>query len=244
MQLLIIRHGQSANNLAFETTGWDNRTPDPLLTDLGHEQAAQLAQFFADEKLPKPDVLMTSLMRRAVQTVTPISVALDIPVEGHLYLNEVGGLYTGQAPYEGGDAEPHSETGATAEELLSLNPRLVLPDSVDETGWYRRGFESVPNAWTRSQRFLAEIEDRFLDTDKTIVAVSHGWFGQFIVRTVMDGFRKKQPNARRHGLPNVWFLMNNTAHAMLNFHSKPPFAPRAVVWMNRFDHLRPDQLTE
>ena len=81
MRLVLIRHGQSGNNVIWEQTGSSvGRHPDTPLTDRGHDQARRLAAAIADGALPwRIDAIYTSLMTRAVQTAAPIANALDLP---------------------------------------------------------------------------------------------------------------------------------------------------------------------
>lgn len=84
--LVILRHGQSQWNASNQFTGW----VDVDLTDLGREEAARGGKLLAEEGI-LPDVLYTSLLRRAITTA---SIALDacdrhwIPVVRHWKLNE------------------------------------------------------------------------------------------------------------------------------------------------------------
>ncbi|MEW5719039.1 MAG: phosphoglycerate mutase family protein, partial [Chloroflexota bacterium] len=82
MQFYFVRHGQSANNLLYDTTGAsDGRSEDPALTALGRRQAEILARFmkqndaafrlsFDRQNLGGFGIthLYTSLMVRAVAT--------------------------------------------------------------------------------------------------------------------------------------------------------------------------------
>jgi broad specificity phosphatase PhoE len=86
-RLWIVRHGQSAGNVArdsAETQGQDlidisTRDADTPLSDLGHEQAAALAHWFAG-KAPAdcPNVFMSSPFVRARQTCRAVTTALGI----------------------------------------------------------------------------------------------------------------------------------------------------------------------
>jgi len=60
-RLLLVRHGQSVGNVAQILQGQDNG----LLTDLGREQAAQVAERLKDEHI---DAFIASDLTRAVET--------------------------------------------------------------------------------------------------------------------------------------------------------------------------------
>src|SRR5687767_6088636 len=86
-RLWIVRHGQSAGNVARDAAELARlhlidiatRDADTPLSDLGHQQAHALAKWFAD--LPddqRPNVLMTSPFVRSQQTVHAVADALGI----------------------------------------------------------------------------------------------------------------------------------------------------------------------
>ncbi|PJJ99176.1 histidine phosphatase family protein [Lysobacteraceae bacterium NML91-0213] len=86
-RLWIVRHGQSAGNVARDLAeagdshliDIDTRDADTPLSELGHRQARALGEWFAD--MPhnqRPNVLLTSPFVRAQQTVHAVADALDI----------------------------------------------------------------------------------------------------------------------------------------------------------------------
>ena len=75
--MILLRHGQSEFNLHFGPTRRDPGIIDPKLTELGHAQAAEAAQHFANERITR---IVTSPYTRALQTVAPIAKALGVPV--------------------------------------------------------------------------------------------------------------------------------------------------------------------
>ena len=85
-KLILLRHGESVWNAANLFTGW----VDVDLNEKGVEEAKRGGQLLKDENL-LPDVLHTSLMRRAIKTA---NIALDvadlhwIPVKRNWRLNE------------------------------------------------------------------------------------------------------------------------------------------------------------
>lgn len=105
-RLWIVRHGQSAGNVARDAAelaqthliDLDTRDADTPLSDLGHRQSAALAQWFA--ALPdaeRPNVLLTSTFVRAQQTIYAVADALgidrdDIGVDERLREKEFGVL--------------------------------------------------------------------------------------------------------------------------------------------------------
>lgn len=84
--LVLLRHGQSQWNASNQFTGW----VDVDLTDQGREEAVRGGELLAEQGI-LPDVLYTSLLRRAITTA---NIALDacdrhwVPVVRHWKLNE------------------------------------------------------------------------------------------------------------------------------------------------------------
>ncbi|WP_018143244.1 phosphoglyceromutase [Alloscardovia criceti] len=85
-KLVLLRHGQSAWNKTNQFTGW----VDVPLTEQGVEEAKRGGELLK-EKNVLPDIVFTSLLRRAINTA---NIALDaadrlwIPVERNWRLNE------------------------------------------------------------------------------------------------------------------------------------------------------------
>ena len=232
MQLYIIRHGQSSNNLLWaQTKDWAGRSPDPLLTELGVQQAAQLAKHFASGVLPLPTVLLSSLMIRAIQTAAPLAEVLDLPIQGHLDLNEVRGPFTGSKP------DLISHPGSPASTLMAVTERLVLPPEATEDGWYARGYETSSSAVTRADGAIREIRDVYGETNETVAVFCHEWFAQYLLRSAMD-----ISTAEDEVIP--WFTFNNTCHAFVDFGvTRSQAMTPEIRWTNRSDHLRLDQHT-
>jgi 2,3-bisphosphoglycerate-dependent phosphoglycerate mutase len=235
MQLLLIRHGQSINNLSFAQTGVeDSRHPDPELTPQGLRQAEYLGQAFGDGRLPRPDLLMSSLMLRAVQTVAPISAALDMPVIGDSLIYEVKGVHSG-VPGSPAGAQPHP--GASATQLRAIAPRLQLPADADESGWYHSPVETPAQAWRRAQAVVDGVGASFGDTDHLIAIVTHGWFEQYLIRAFVGW--PAEPNGRLA----AWMDTYNTSTTLLQCPDPTSTHSVAVCWLNRTDHLPRDMVT-
>lgn len=240
MKLLIIRHGESTNNLLHATTGsFEGRSPDPLLTQLGAAQAEQLARAMIDGVQPAPDVLYSSLMVRAVQTAAPLAEALDLPIVGHLEAYECGG------PYLGTPQHPRSYPGAGASELLAHSRRLVLPDGADETGWYRGNGEDDPARAARGARVIEGLKQRYLGQEILIGIVCHEWISQHLIRASL-GF--DAPG----GIAEPWLSLHNTATVLIDFEQPVPvteashaggLVERVLEWHNNTRHLPVEQIS-
>ena len=84
--LILLRHGQSQWNASNQFTGW----VDVDLTDKGRAEAARAGELIAAGDR-QPDVLYTSLLRRAITTARLALEAADrlwIPVQRNWRLNE------------------------------------------------------------------------------------------------------------------------------------------------------------
>jgi probable phosphoglycerate mutase len=76
MELILIRHGRPERSEA---------TADPHLNSLGHEQAARVARWLADEPV---DAVWSSTMRRAVQTAEPFAAQAGHAIRQHAAIVE------------------------------------------------------------------------------------------------------------------------------------------------------------
>ncbi len=184
MRLLLIRHGQSGNNLLFEQTGGAaGRHPDTPLTELGHVQAEKTAAYLASAPVDLPwrvTHLYTSLMTRAVQTARPIADALDLPLLPLAEAYEVGGPFDEDEQTGGRSAHP----GAVRAALATISGRLELPDWATETGWFAGPYEEEHEAAGRARR-LIDLLRATHGPDDVAAVVTHGFFTQFLVRELL-----------------------------------------------------------
>lgn len=226
MRFVVIRHGQSTNNLLWEQTGSEaGRHPDTPLTGTGHRQAALLGQALAAGALPWGiDVLYCSLMKRAVQTAAPIAAALDLPLHGHLDLYEVGGSFDLDA-----SGAKVSFPGASRSELLDVSDRLVLPDEATESGWYSHPVEEPEEATQRAAALIADLRARH-DDRTTVGVVSHGYLSQFLFRAFL-------------GITEMpgWVEIHNTSLTV--YEDSPMFDNVRAVRTDWMPHLPQDLVT-
>lgn len=227
MDLLVIRHGQSANNLVWERTGASiGRVAEPGLTDLGHEQARRLAAAFASGHYPvRPTALYCSLMTRAVQTAAPLADALDVDLHGHLDAFEVGG----PLDWDGDPAiERRHHPGLGAAQLAALSPRLRLPEGAGEQGWWLGPVEDEADAPERARRLVADLRGRHTGEHEVVAVVCHAWFAQFVLRELL-------------GIPTMtgWIGIDNTGVSLVQQLGDDVIAS----WVNRLTHLESHQVT-
>jgi broad specificity phosphatase PhoE len=123
LTLLLVRHGQSEWNAAGRMQGQTREVP---LTDLGHEQAAAAARELARLR---PGALVSSDLRRAMQTAEHCAEATGLPVTTTPALREQGyGVLEGRPSRELWDVvdwtDPHwSAEGG--ESLAQLHDRVA-----------------------------------------------------------------------------------------------------------------------
>src|SRR5512145_1450350 len=180
MELYFIRHGQSQNNASWDDPKYQE-SPDPALTEIGHEQARILAEFLKKNRQIKDEKIWniqnrsgfglthiyTSMMERAVYTAAPISKALDISLIVWRDIFEEGGIYSR------GDKRSSPEDKANVLGLpgrprsffVENFPALTLPEELNEAGWWNRPYEAVDERQPRADRVFAELLARHRDRD-------------------------------------------------------------------------------
>ena len=79
----IFRHGQSTYNVAGRTQG---QTNDSVLTEQGKEQAVLVGKKLKNKEI---DIIVTSPLKRAMQTAELANQALNVPVETDEHFIEV-----------------------------------------------------------------------------------------------------------------------------------------------------------
>lgn len=257
MELYFIRHGQSANN-----ANWDNseyaESPDPALTEIGHEQARLLAEFLKKNQTITNDKnwniqnrygfglthIYTSLMERAAFTAAPIAQALDIPLMAWKEIHEEGGIY-GRAAKRGtpqsGSVDKSKLQGLPGRprSFFMENFRtLILPDDLDETGWWNRPFEADEERQPRADQVFAELLARHRDQkgrpEHRVAFVSHGGF----FMRLMGAMLKLPWRQAAHGLRS-WFALNNCSISRFDIFGDE----LSIAYINRTDYLPDDLIT-
>lgn len=249
MQLYIIRHGQSFNNALWARTGNGNgRLSDPPLTDIGHQQAQHLGQFIAEADRNGNGRLATdqhnrqgyhlthlysSLMYRAVQTGHAIADVLDMPLVAWPIIHEWGGVFDND-PDTG---EPYAVPGANRQFFVERFSRFVLPDDLQEEGWWQGSYEQEADSIHRAETFVNELIERHGNSDDRIGIVTHGGFTAMILRVIFNS-RESTVNLHDKGFL-TWFHVDNTSVTRLDFEKS-----RIIqAYVNRVDHLPTELIT-
>lgn len=234
MELYLIRHAQSQNNLAYSQNSTD-RVADPALTRLGEQQAARLASYLAqrvdsergDGRTNYSNQfgyafthLICSPMRRTLQTAQPLVHALQLPAEVWTDIHETGGIYLDT------DTGPVGQPGMTRQEMLETVAELILPPEVTAAGWWTANWEEREVRPARAYRIAARLWS-LAGEDARVAMVTHGGFSDLLLKAL---FR----------LPfetSTDYFHYNTGISRLDLGADGRVR---VMYLNRLPHLPPD----
>ena len=240
----MIRHAQSENNELWARTGSSNgRSPDPLLTEIGEQQAAHLAQQIAqnwENADPDNDLhnrrgyqfthLYSSLMVRAITTGMAIAEQVGMPLVAWETIHEFGGIFER-------DHETEERTGLPGPNrpfFAKHYPNVVLPDYLGEAGWWERPYETREQGMQRAQLFLDELQERHQPEDRVAI-VTHGGFFVAVLRTLF-GFATLDNEESEN---RIWLHAHNTSITRLDFSE----GRVDLLYLNRLDHLPTELIT-
>lgn len=241
MELYFIRHGQSENNAKWHRDDFQD-VSDPELTEIGRTQANHLARFFADNQSRNDSFMYnsqnqhgfglthiyTSLMVRAVNTATPLAGALDLPLIAWPEIHETGGIFS----RDDGDKQA-GLPGKNRSYFKENYPDLVLPDWLNEGGWWNRPFESKEARKPRAEKMwtglLARHGDRDGQSEHRVALISHGGFFMYLFTTAIGIDMRKIDDT----IHEYWFTMNNCSITRLDIDDKQV----VISYVNRNDYL-------
>jgi 2,3-bisphosphoglycerate-dependent phosphoglycerate mutase len=244
MEFYFIRHGQSQNNANWGNSNY-KESPDPALTESGHEQARLLAEFLKKNQTISPGQdwniqnrygfglthIYTSLMERAAFTAAPIAQALDIPLIAWKEIHEEGGIFS-----RGDKSNLVGLPGRPRSFFMENFQTITLPDGLDETGWWNRPFEAEEERQPRADQVFAELlarhRDREGQPEARVALVSHGGFFMRLVSAILQLPWRQAA----HGLKS-WFALNNCSISRCDIRGDEV----TLAYLNRTDHL-PDHL--
>ena len=180
--LILLRHGQSEWNLSNLFTGWT----DVGLTEQGEDEARTAGRLMVEEGL-KPDIMFTSVLKRATDTA---ALALeeagwtDLPTKRHWRLNErhygdLQGLNKKETAAKHGDEQvliwrrsydiPPPVIALDDERHPSFDPLYADVDPVELPG-----SEALSNVVDRMLPYWFEEIVPELKAGKTVLIVAHG----------------------------------------------------------------------
>ena len=245
MELYFIRHGQSINNAGWNDPKYKEHT-DPILTEVGLEQAEVLAKYLKEKQHITNDKawniqnqygyglthIYTSLMERAVATAAPTARALGtVPFTAWTEIHEEGGMYSREDEYN-----PSGLPGQPRSYYEKYFPELNLPKDYGESGWWNRPFEMEGDRQSRADQVLADLLVRHCDKEnqpeQRIAFVSHGGFFVRLISAML----KLSWRQGAYGMKS-WFLLNNCSISRFDIHKDEIL----ISYINRTDHL-PAQL--
>jgi 2,3-bisphosphoglycerate-dependent phosphoglycerate mutase len=240
MELYFIRHGQSVNNANWSNPDFQE-SPDPTLTEVGHEQARLVAEFLKKHQAITNEKdwnsqnrygfglthIYTSLMERAAFTAAPIAQALDLPLIAWKEIHEEGGIYS-----RGDKANLRGLPGRPRSFFMENFRTLTLPEDLDETGWWNRAFEAEQERQPRADQVFAELLARHRDQEDQlehrVAFVSHGGF----FMRLMCAMLKLPWRQAALGLRS-WFLLNNCSISRFDINGNE----LTMAYVNRTDYL-------
>ena len=239
MQLYFIRHGQSVNNRTWdENKSFAGRVPDPQITDLGrlqaHAAAGCLSRIRPGQITKDGDPanrheygithLYSSLLTRAVETATIIGDQIGMNPVAWPDLHEWGGVYNLALVVEQSEGLP----GPGRSYFETQFPRLALPETLTEAGWWNRGWESFDELPTRAERVVARLLERHSRASDRVALVGHGGFYNYFMGAVLGQLDTIQgPHL------SLRFLLNNAAITRVDFKN----GTTNLVYHNRTEHL-------
>lgn len=172
-RLLLIRHGQSANNAQPEHL----RVCDPDLTMIGVQQAHATAQHLKQFSITH---LYCSPFLRALETIRPIAVAHELAVNVRPNIFEQGGCYSGY-----GESGKRGEPGMGFSELQKKYPDWQIDPAIAESGWWGKDYETYEDASIRAEAVADWIVTEIAHQPGLHAMVIHADFKALLVPAIL-----------------------------------------------------------
>ncbi|HEY6551695.1 MAG TPA: histidine phosphatase family protein [Solirubrobacterales bacterium] len=158
-QALLLRHGESVSNADPQAIALPEEIGDRL-SERGREQARAAAEALKGAGITR---VLSSPMRRAVETAEPLSEALELPVSVLPYVHELK------------EAAGYGQLSSEEQKLRRFSARMSAhADDPDHSG---DGAESFNQILVRVRRLKADLESQ-PNGERTLV-VTHGIFSRF-----------------------------------------------------------------
>lgn len=171
--VLLIRHGQSANNASAE----NERVPDPGLTEIGGQQATATAKWLESYRV---DFLYCSPFLRALETARPIAEAKGLRPHVIAELCEQGGCYSGHEP-----GQKVGVPGMNRKQLEQHVPGWEIESAIGAEGWWNRDFESQAAVELRAKRIVGWMQNTFDKPEGVYVLVIHADFKRRLLEQLL-----------------------------------------------------------
>lgn len=178
MELFLIRHAESRNNIRKSD---QERFSDPELTDNGRLQSNHLAEFLKKglhlsrveyEENEKPlDQVYCSAMKRSLETVNQVGVAIGLTPEVWIDIHEVGGIYE----FNSNLTKKIGRSGLNRKQIHHTFPEYILPETLNDQGWWNKDAEIFSELNERVERVIKTLKDRSEENIR-IGMVAHGAF--------------------------------------------------------------------
>lgn len=172
-EILLIRHGQSANNAGPD----EERVCDPDLTSLGKRQAQIAADFLSQRTLTH---LYCSPFLRSLETTLPIASATGLTPKVRPDIFEVGGCYSGHLAV-GREGEP----GMGAQQIKQAYPGWEVDNAISEAGWWGRPYETDEQADARAASVSRWLADEVVPTGGVHALVIHADFKYLLLSEML-----------------------------------------------------------
>lgn len=149
MKIYFVRHGEAMDDIENAYGGWADHDLSPVGIEGGRKAAQKLKKMGA-----KPDLILSSPLKRATQTAERIAEAMGIPMETFVYLKERNtyGLLCGE----------------NKEEAKEKYPELV---EAYEKGEEVLGYEDYDFFLKRVKKLIRKLP---LFKKETLICVTHG----------------------------------------------------------------------
>jgi len=230
VELFLIRHGQSANNILEDIS---RRSEDPELTKLGEKQAVRVAEHLAagghlcpaerEEGRLFLERVYCSPMIRALQTAAAIGRGLGAAPEVWVDIHEVGGIFLDH----GGERGIVGYPGQRRSQIAARFPEFRLPDEIGEDGWWRGSMETFHAGQGRAIGVAGVLRKRAAE-DSRIALISHGGFMSCLLQAL----------GRQLPAEGYFYAHGNTAITRLRLQED---GMMIVSYINRLEHL-PEEL--
>lgn len=225
-RLMLIRHGQSANNALPE----EERVCDPGLTDLGKRQAERVAKGLAGAPISH---LYSSPFLRALETVRPLAAAKEMSVVVNPHIFERGGCYSGD-----NRIGKRGEAGMGFSELERKYPQWQISPEIPEEGWWGREFETDHQCRARAEQVAQWITRELVPQGGCHAMVIHADFKMILGPSLLgmgEGGSEKEPSHQQ----TFSQAPNNTGVSLFQW-TGDRFQ---LMKYNCTEHLSPDELS-